>query len=350
MIVHVGDPATRRAIFEALIRLPEPVRRFALEQTATIGVGRAAAGIAFPPDALGPPRATIVLAERDGARETFAHEVAHAFLGHTQAGAEVEREAAAQARSWGFDGLSADPEACVARFKRDEDARPAFRIRATAETVEATCHCGAACDPLAPTVPGLPASVAVACPACGWVEVVDLAMFVGSCPACVIRAVVTWAEDAMPQAPVVTVSCGSCGQCRRLRAPAIPVTISSRRADPEWGLARATRSLREVAKGLPTINVRGEFGAPDAAPVALESCRAALAWARGLLLREFKAMPRNDARLVPVSFVIAELGFAIAALGRREVRAAAVHLSSALPALDAALTAPADEAAPLTTE
>ena len=317
---------TRRAVFEVLCRVPEPVRAFALDRCAFASVGRGAAGMAISPVASGGTTWTIVLADRDGVTGTAAHELAHAFLGHDQASVEAEIAAAELAASWGIVGDSADASGCAERFKAWAAQVMDLRARVDDGRVMVECKCGAQGTILAPVVVGRSAECAISCPACEWVLVIELADLV-KCAACGGRAIVTWAKGATPDAPTALWIC-PCGVnvTRRL----LPnVVRPGPMPETEWRMRRAARACMTAEECLRRL---GSLEALD--PLALEGCRSGIGWARMLTV---EAAEHLDARRALLDHVALDLTSAAQAFGRREMLSAADLVANAGHTLNAAL-------------
>jgi hypothetical protein len=223
MNLLVRNLETRRALLEMLCALPAEARGFALERVAFASVGGAVGpglaytrrGFALDREALGGTEALVVIADGPAARNVAAHEVAHCYLRHDSATVDAEREAAALAREWGFDGPSSDPEAAVAAFEAGSE--PEHLIRSTVKdgALRVECHaCGSRCRVYAPTAPGLPAEVGVECSRCGWLLLLNLGAL-RTCE-CGQHAAAVWSEGATPVSPTATAAC-TCGRTVTLR-------------------------------------------------------------------------------------------------------------------------------------
>ena len=130
-VCYLGEsPVLVRQIYQAVLRLPIPVRRFVYRKCTFVSGDH---GICLPMAAATnyERRATkkwlIVLKERlpkKHAMGIIAHEVAHAWLGHDRyaVGSEDqetwETAAATLTGEWGFTGVGADPKHCNAPFEQ----------------------------------------------------------------------------------------------------------------------------------------------------------------------------------------------------------------------------------------
>jgi hypothetical protein len=93
-------------------RLPDEVQRFAGETCAFVAVGDDIQAQTLQPNI---HKWLIIVRESENRESVIAHEIAHAFLGHTR-GAEfppdeesrIESEARTLVRAWGFTGKGAD--------------------------------------------------------------------------------------------------------------------------------------------------------------------------------------------------------------------------------------------------
>lgn len=225
-----------------LCRVPEPVRRFALEHVLFVSVGGAPGpGIPYTVVGLAVPRSrfdevqwVVPLLDREGVGVTAAHELAHAYLGHARGTAEAEREAAELVRSWGFNGTSSDPDGCAARHDVAAERVALMRAGLVGDELQVTCTCGAGCRVLAPVVVGLPAEVGVECPRCGWVALMDVGQL-HACMTCGGTAGVTWAADATPELPVATHAC-SCGEVATFTLRTVPPSLPAPPHALDWML------------------------------------------------------------------------------------------------------------------
>ena len=125
-IGYYGErPETLLRIAQTIAALPDDVAIFALRQMVFASVGAGVMGMTLPGriGLAGGSRAfknrwIVILDDAMPDNEfptTIAHEIAHAWLKHDRLGEmppNCEREAAEQARSWGFKGLGADPAFC----------------------------------------------------------------------------------------------------------------------------------------------------------------------------------------------------------------------------------------------
>ncbi len=214
LIAHGAD--SKRALFEALIRLPADARAFALTKVGFLLLDpREVHGYAIDASAFAGAEWFVVVGARAGMLDTLGHEIAHCALGHLEASADAEREAVKLTREWGF--ASADPEAHAAAFEPWDHklravvtwAAPTGAAQATADAVAFECAtCDGLCRVLCPTVAGLPANIGAECRRCGRLDIVSLAGLV-PCQ-CGERPSVTWAAEATPQQPMATWVCGSC--------------------------------------------------------------------------------------------------------------------------------------------
>ncbi len=332
------DPATRRAILEALTRVPEDVRRIALEQVSFVSTGRFSAGMALPPPVAEGGWLVIVSERGDAAVNTVGHELAHVVCGHTQGTVEAEHEATGLAALWGFSGDSVNGDVAARRFHESRPPVPRMRALIGDSVVRIECPCGTTCRVLAPTVGGMAAEVGVVCPACEWCEIVELRELV-RCPACRERAAVTWTPDATPDFPVATWTC-ECGATTTLQlqrelaaeadpppGPCVP--------DEVWPIAQAARRLLGVEESVRRMEAAVQAGE---VPDALESCRSTLVWVRGLLSRAVRSLDPTDPRRLFLNDADGELANAGAELVQRNLAASADAVAHAASTLDAMLT------------
>lgn len=307
------DPASRREVMRALCAMPEDARRVAFEDFVIAGVGLATAGMALGPSTLAGARWVLPLAERTGIGGTLAHEIAHAILGHKTGGLDREREAAALAREWGFDGPSADPDRCADALRQALERGTSMRAAVVDGALAIECECGSWCRVVAPTVPGLAAKCGVECPACGWYEIVGIGEL-RACPTCATRTVL-WAPDATPSEPAVRWDC-DCGETHTIRCDVPgPVTVSEER----WATRTAADALVSVARTLRNLDAAD----PDMRAVSTESCRAAVWFAHERLVRLAQLRPGADVEAWAVE--VAEIGRRI---GRGELSGAADRLAA----------------------
>lgn len=136
---HGDDLDMRAAIISALGRMPEDVRRFALDRCRYLSVGGTLAGYAVPGRIGVDPftRRTrnvwlVVLTDvHEDLEGLVAHEIAHLWLQQSETGNIAGREAwtaaeeAAEAlcREWGFEGPGADASSRHAPFRGPEPAQ-----------------------------------------------------------------------------------------------------------------------------------------------------------------------------------------------------------------------------------
>lgn len=218
MKLVVFGAAARRVVFEALAKLPEPARRLALTEAAILIINPASEnGWCASGDLLVGARHVIALHVHAGLADTLGHEVAHAFRGPGPGSPDDERAAAALARTWGFAGPSADPDACAAAYR--EEATP-VRFRLGPDDVSAACAtCGSACIVIPLVVPGLRAEVGAGCARCntfGAFYVPD-----GACP-CGSRPAAVWAAQATDEFPAATWVCECGASISRIIISAMP--------------------------------------------------------------------------------------------------------------------------------
>jgi hypothetical protein len=333
---HAG---TRREILAALCAMPPSARAVALRDVTFCGVGVRSNGMTFPPGA-SVGGWLVCIAERDGARDTVLHEVAHVVHGHRHGGEAEEAEACATAAAWGAVGDSANAEAQVAHAHQFYASAPRMLVGTDRDgTVRITCQkCGARCQVFAPTVPGLSAEVGVSCEVCDWCEVMEVSQLV-KCPDCGERATVLWGEDASPECAVARLAC-ACGTSLRLKCEpdAEPEPERPRRAPvPElWPVVQVARRLPAIGASLRRLEAAVQAGdVPD----ALESGRASLVWLRQLLARAVRSIDAGDSRRASMTDADAKLASAGAELAQRNFTAAADHVARATATLDALLTA-----------
>jgi hypothetical protein len=276
MKLLIENAAARRAALQALCRLPEDVRRFAMESVVFASVGRVRVGLAITPELLKGAEWVVLLAERDGIADTLAHEVGHAVSAHDRPSEQAEREAAGLARAWGF---AADPDGCAATFAESRQPVTLSVVVAGAGLTVKCGECGAACRLLAPAVPGIHAEAGVQCETCDWLKIFALDDLLG-CPKCEGRVVALWTQDATPAEARATWTC-ACGESLTLRLQCEPVAPApSPRQDvaPEaWAMATAANmlmSLEEALRRLP----------PDADAMAREVIRVRILYARQRVL------------------------------------------------------------------
>lgn len=329
------DPASFREVSLALCRMPEDVRRFALEQVVFAGVGAASAGLAMGPALLKDAKWVVPLAERSGIASTAAHEVAHALLAHGVASAEHEREAAALAGAWGFDGPSADPDGCARRFEADPQRKLTVHASIAAGMLALECKCGARCEVIAPTVPGLAADAGALCHACGWAGVVKLSELL-ACPTCKSPATATWADGATPDAPHAIWAC-TCGdsvalrlRCDASEAPDVPAVPEL--AEEVWAMRTAANALKRVADTLRRHSPAG----PRLDAMEAEACRSGSWFARDHMLRAAHVL-KADARAASLSELAAKTAMAATDLERGDFARAADGVASVADALNALL-------------
>lgn len=108
-----ADPATREALVNALSRLPDDARRFAIDKLVFVSCGGGLNGQCLPSRFIAEADWLVLIYDRAQDLETvIAHEVAHAYLGHSigdyMSDEETERQAREQVRAWGFSGKGAD--------------------------------------------------------------------------------------------------------------------------------------------------------------------------------------------------------------------------------------------------
>jgi hypothetical protein len=329
--VFALDDDTRRAVFEVLAKVPEPVRAFGLGRVAVIGVGRGARGMALSRDALGPADWLVVLFERDGVAETAAHELAHAVSGHERGSVEAEVDAAGLAAAWGFTGDGADPVGCARRYAEAAAESAFLRPRAEGGRLGFECRCGAQCRLVCPTVPGRVALLALSCERCGWTVLEDLSDLT-KCESCGERATVTWAEGATPERPTATWRCEGGHEVKRalVAAPDPPPVPDAGLEVPEevWLMNAAARTLLTVEE----ILRRTE----DRDPTAIESCRSGVWFAHARLRRAARVLA-PDARGAILGDVAVEVAAAACELAEDDLMGAADALARATHTLNAVL-------------
>ncbi len=112
-----------RQIVEAIERLPEEVRDFALDRCRFLSVARTTHGMVLPGrigthEVTNEPTWLVLLSEAIPAEDVhgaIAHEIAHAWLGHDRLAFppdDCEIQAANLTMEWGFSGVGADAEHC----------------------------------------------------------------------------------------------------------------------------------------------------------------------------------------------------------------------------------------------
>lgn len=342
-------PGTLRQLVSTLVRLPEPVRAFAQQHVAVVVAGGTSRGCVLPRAALDGAEWVVVLAAGDSLPDVFAHELAHALEPHL-VGLESERAAAALARAWGFAGPSASPVEAERAYREGaaREAAPSLRAdvvsevtsevtsdvksEVTSESLHLACAtCGRPARFLAPTAPGVRAVLCAECPRCAGVALVALEDLV-PCQTCGGRCRATWSEGASPASPRATWACHSCGEvavrevlaAQESPAPSLPVP-----EDPE-----AARLQMAAAAMLRTEErLRALGSGPDAC--ALESCRAAVWWARGLVVRAAADLAAGDVREPFVRDAAEELSRAGRALAAGGLGPAADAVAEAARVLDA---------------
>ena len=343
MKASVYDPSTLRSVFEALVMMPPDARAIAVRDVTFVGVGVRTNAMAIPP--AGAAEGWIVcLAERDGARDTVLHELAHVYHGHPHGGAEAEAEACATAASWGAAGHSADVALHAGHARTWQAAAPRVFVGSRGGTITVACgRCAAACEVLAPVVAGIPAEVGLGCSSCGWFELVKVAPLV-SCPVCGKAATATWTPDATPSAPEVRLVC-ECGTNVSLRLHTEPDEPERPpRSTGLWLVDRAAGQIAGVEASLRRLALAAE---PDG--VAVESCRSVVLWSRQLLVRAAREL-QGDPRRPIVDDAAGELAHAGERLSARDLAASADAVASAGRTLNALLEpagprSPADVAA-----
>ncbi len=115
---RIDDFQAEQKLIDALCRLPDNVRIFALEHCFFVAIGGDEGGFFVSPQSLTAGGASggrwlVVLNSSwklDHFQSAVAHEIAHLWLGHPEAdlGTDValhENEAAEQVRAWGFGGI-----------------------------------------------------------------------------------------------------------------------------------------------------------------------------------------------------------------------------------------------------
>ena len=127
-----ADGQLERVLVDTIARLPEDVRQFALDHCRFLSVGRVSHGMVFR-GSIGVDYVTkrsdavwLVLLFEDVGEDDIhcmvAHEIAHAWLGHSALDPNVPKDAeivtANLVAEWGFTGLGADADYC------DSSARP----------------------------------------------------------------------------------------------------------------------------------------------------------------------------------------------------------------------------------
>ena len=286
MRIIPDGPASLRDVIEALVRLPEPVRAFALEKVVIFVNGAISNGSSVEARALQGRDWLVNVTAQPGMQDVILHELAHAWLAHDGPSTDHEAEAAHLAAAWGARGDSADPEGAVARFW--QWIAPTPQARVTDDAIALSCSvCGDECFVLSPTAAGLPARVGIEC-RCG-VGAITLAS-VASC-SCGATASVVWAEGATPTHPVAEWRCDACGarQTREIRSgqdPTCPMPTPA--ADPNLSYADAL--LIQAARALESHNGLG----PD------------MVWARRQLRRALGELA-DDPRRQDVEATLAAL-------------------------------------------
>jgi hypothetical protein len=327
--VFALDDDTRRAVFEVLAKVPEPVRAFGLGRVAVIGVGRGARGMALRRDALGPADWLVVLFERDGVAETAAHELAHAVSGHERGSVEAEVDAARLAAGWGFTGDGADPAGCARRYAEAAAEAAFLRPRAEGGRLGFECRCGAQCRLVCPTVPGRVAQLALSCDRCGWTVLEDLSDLT-KCESCGARTTVTWAEGATPERPTATWRCeGGHVAERALVVAGDPPTlpdVGPEVPEEQWAMSAAANVLLRVEEVLRR----------DRDPVAMESCRSGVWFAHARLQRAARALA-SEPRGAILSDVAVEVAAAARELAEGDMLGAADALARAVHTLSAVI-------------
>ena len=314
-----------RGVFSTLCRVPEDVRRLALERVKVVLLEpRAVNGFACKTDG----GWIVALVSRDGMDDTFAHELGHVVSEHYGEGVELERAAADLAAGWGFAGHSADADSCAASFSPGTRA-PAIRAVVGGDAVTMECRtCGSECGVLAPTVPDLAADLGVECPRCGTFDAVSLAGL-APCGACGGRAAVEWAAGATPEKPVATWTC-ACGASATREVNMRPAARSQDYA--AFAIGDAVRALAAVAEF-----GRGDALSVDARAMWLAGAGASLGWARMRAAAAVQHMDELDQRRPAVDRAMSEMAGAGEALARRDVAGAVAAVELAAATLRSAL-------------
>jgi hypothetical protein len=108
-----ADPETREALVRALSRLPDDALEFAVDKCVFVSLGGGVNGQCLPSRFVADADWLVLLYDRAPDIETvIAHEVAHAYLGHSigdpLGDEETETQARDLVRAWGFSGKGAD--------------------------------------------------------------------------------------------------------------------------------------------------------------------------------------------------------------------------------------------------
>jgi hypothetical protein len=150
---------------------------------------------------------------------------------------------------------------------------------------------------------------------------------------CGRTATVTWTESASPDKRVASWRC-ECGQTteRRLRPGPDDGLGVAARDDSEALMRQVALVFMRIEEGLRRMEPAGEM---EPTTLALESARAGLVWARGLLSRAFRGLTATDARRPFLRDVIAEAGASSEELGRRDLSGAGDLVASAARTLNA---------------
>ena len=324
--------SARQEVLEALCKLPEHARRFALEHVTFVGLGDVGGDQCVVGVAVGPRRRegtewVVPLMQREGIGATLAHELAHAMAGDEVASCEAEVRAVAQANRWGFsDG---DPAEHAARFERRQRS-VTTRARLSGDTMSMACTCGTPCRVWAPAVPGMKAEVGLGCRRCGWVETRSVDELC-DCPSCHCPLTAVWTEDATPSAPRATWTCSACGATATVALPTAPEEVE---ATPEVQDVRAAAS--ELMGAEETLRRLG--GSRDLQhALAVESCRVGMVFA-GQRLRRAAAAFGSDPQASVLLGMADEVGLAVAEFVRRDDFSAAdlaARIAHALNAMSA---------------
>ena len=123
LVYHADDKEVWTVLVKTIARLPEEVRRFALDRCQYISAGRGAWAYVIPLPTLGTTADEskshwlVVIDETTPAKElqcAIAHEIAHAWRGDIGRDAKdteaMERATALLVKEWGFEGAGADPD------------------------------------------------------------------------------------------------------------------------------------------------------------------------------------------------------------------------------------------------
>jgi hypothetical protein len=108
----VDDPTLAQIIVETVLRLPDEVLEFVCAQCTFVWFGRNTLAHTAPARYFSRPWVIHLSPQLSllEAHTAVAHEIAHAWLGHTELMPLYEAAAASLAQSWGFTGPGADVE------------------------------------------------------------------------------------------------------------------------------------------------------------------------------------------------------------------------------------------------